>query len=99
MQLRPSGDSSRASSYASPVRTHWQTSESRLRLDPPLSLGSYAIVVLLKRPEKDACKTSSELQRFTAKGLGAAGREGPLRLFPAWESEVVSKRSPFAIFV
>ena len=76
----PSGPSQESCAYTSPGKTHGQISESRLHLVHCFHWAAMRFVVLLKSPEKGACKTSGVLQR-----------SGKGRPFPARESEAVSK--------
>ena len=55
----------------------WADIREQTTLASLFSLGSYAIVVLLKSPEKGACKTSGVLQRSGKGRLGLQAEKGP----------------------
>ena len=69
----------------------WADIREQTTLASLFSLGSYAIVVLLKSPEKGACKTSGSPAFLAKAGLGCRQRRGLSCPFPARESEAVSK--------
>ena len=73
----PSGPSQESCAYASPGRTHGQISESRLHLVHCFHWAAMRFVVLLKSPEKGACKTSGVLQRSGKGRLGLQAEKGP----------------------